>query len=106
MRQLFPIATLALLAMGGFAFAEPRSVTISIDTTCGASDTKLFEVVLKRQEGVTGVLVSIEDEWVVVIYENTITDPQTLVNALVDVGLGEMLADRPMIEGPAPAALN
>lgn len=105
MRHLcMTLAAAALMASAGAAYAEPRRLTIMVDMTCPVSDPQLFEVVLKRQPGVLSVDSSYGDKWVVVIFENTLTDPRALVDALVDVGLGDMLADQPMIEEAAPAA--
>ncbi len=102
MQMLF--AAIALCGFAGAAQAEPRQVTISADLTCPVSDPQLFEIVLKRQPGVISVVVSFKDQKVVVIYDSDITNPRTLADALIDIGLGDMLSDNPMIEEAAPEA--
>lgn len=98
------IAALALTGVAGAAIAAPRQVTIPIDFTCPVSDPQLFEFVLKRQPGVLSVEVFFDEQWVVVIYDDLLTGQQELIDALIDVGLGEMLGSDPITEGPAPEA--
>ena len=98
------LAVTALLAFAGAAQAEPRQVTIAVDLTCPVSDPQLFEIVLKRQPGVISVDVDFKEQKVVVIFENTTTSPRALADALIDIGLGDMLSDNPMIEEAAPEA--
>ncbi|MBW6506045.1 MAG: heavy-metal-associated domain-containing protein [Rhodobacteraceae bacterium] len=100
MQTLFAAA--ALVAFAGAVQAEPRQVTISADLTCPVSDPQLFEIVLKRQPGVISVDVSFKEQKVVVIYDADITNPRTLADALIEIGLGDMLSDNPMIEEAAP----
>ncbi|WP_372840001.1 hypothetical protein [Phaeovulum sp.] len=97
-----PIAALALLASGSVAFAEPRQLTIPIDFSCPISEPPLIEFVLSRQEGVISVEMLVDDEVAVVIFENMQTDMETLVAALIDAGLGEMLGAQPITEAPVP----
>lgn len=98
------LAAFSLVGLAAAAGAAPRQVTIMVDMTCPVSDPQLFEVVLKRQPGVIAVDSSYGDKWVVVIYEDTLTSPRALADALIDIGLGDMLSDNPMIDEPAPAA--
>jgi len=103
MRARAAILAAAILFTGwGAAEAEPRLLTFPIDLDCPVSEPPLFEIVLGRQPGVLSVEVRPDDAVVLVIYENTLTDKQALIDALVDSVLGEMLGADPITEGPAP----
>ncbi len=96
------IAALTLLASGSLASAEPRQLTIPIDFSCPISEPPLIEFVLARQPGVMSVEMLVDDEVAVVIFENMQTDMETLVAALIDAGLGEMIGAKPITEAAAP----
>lgn len=89
-------ALLAVLALGGAAYAEERTVTLAVTMNCPGSEETVIEIALSRVPGVSKVTVSSDDQTAEVVYDDALASVADLVGALLDLGFEatERVADQ------------
>ncbi len=93
MKRILTLATLLVISSPISAWAEQKSVTLSVPgMTCPTCPVTLKRALLKEQ-GVSGVSVHYEKKELVVAYDDVKTTPAAIRKATAAVGFPSKVAD-------------